>query len=107
MTPRGVVAQHLHVHHADQQLLEVPPVELGLLQPRLERLDLAGNDGVLLRLGLALPDGPHQRVELPAPRRRILLGQAGQVVHGARRRPGARPGRRGWAAGPPSRHLPE
>ena len=61
------MTQHLYVDEPDQELFQEALVQPGILQPRLEGLDFLSHDAVLLRLALALSDGPYEGVELSGP----------------------------------------
>jgi hypothetical protein len=83
------MAQHLHVHQADEGLAQGPlvagrpPAGRPAAQAGLERADLGRDDCVLLRLGPALADGPDQGVKI-AGVDALLLGRQGGGGHGGR-----------------------
>lgn len=60
----GILAQHLHVDHADQELSENLGSTLLLRELLLESLYLRKDDSVLLLLRLGLPNGLDQLEEL-------------------------------------------
>lgn len=60
----GVVAEHLGVDEAEEELLHLAARHVGVGEAALEVLELAGDDAVLLRLGARLADGLDQVEEL-------------------------------------------
>lgn len=101
----GVVAEHLCVDEAEEELLHLAAWHVGVGEAALEVLELARDDAVLLRLGARLADGLDEVEELlglppPALRpHRQLPPDRPQLLHC--RRPLRVPRRRARVARPP------
>ncbi len=61
---RGVMAEHLGVHEADEELLHRLLVQVAVAHEHFQMRHLAVDDAVLLLLGLGLPDGLDQQEEV-------------------------------------------
>lgn len=79
----GVVAEHLGVDEAEEELLHLAARHVGVGEAALEVLELAGDDAVLLRLGARLADGLDEVQE--------LLGLAPPALRPHRQLPPDRP----------------
>ena len=64
VTEGGVVAEHLGVDEAEEELLHLAAGHFGIGEAALEVLELARDDAVLLRLGARLADGLDEVEEL-------------------------------------------
>lgn len=72
--PAHVMAEHLAVDGAHHVLARSGLVQLGIRQALLQSLDLCCHDAVFLLLGLALANGPDQRVELAVRAQAVYTG---------------------------------